>query len=566
MQDWPAAFYIAGPARLRTGPGLSGTVAALLERLCVENALITVVSRTCAGNAKLTEPWYGTRFGFRDLRGLRGRLRNAGLGDGLGLPPLNPFLPRSLALKAPRRAPGAFPVPALERTERWDAYFRQDTEHGVPKAYVFVQLLTPLPRGSPELAVAARLYENLVADGLQESLLYYAQVAGLDFNFSISTRGVQLFLGGFDDRLGSFAESALDALLAYKPDPKDFAAQLDVLRRELDSFDSQLPIAQASYWTGLALVVPEIPLEELRRAAAAARPAEVAAFAEQLWRRERLFGTSLCWGNLRQAEADALAAKLQRLDFAPLPPSEWPLPRVAQVPIAPTGPGVVLVHEVMDPAEENSAVELLFQGGSSRGGDPEQMEALAVLQVLASAISDEFYEELRTREQLGYVVSCRADRNEGVFGLLFQVQGAAKSALEVLERIDAFLETVPELLKAKSEAEVAQLADALAEARLARPQSLLGAAQRVWAEIRSREFRWARPAEEALALKKVRKAQVLEAFDTRVASGGALRRRLVSLVVRRGEKARVLAALAKRNAQVIEDLQAFARVQPKWPS
>ena len=30
----------------------------------------------------------------------------------------------------------------------------------------------------------------------------------------------QLFLGGFDDRLGSFAESALDALLAYKPDPK----------------------------------------------------------------------------------------------------------------------------------------------------------------------------------------------------------------------------------------------------------------------------------------------------------------------------------------------------------
>ncbi|CAJ1361394.1 unnamed protein product, partial [Effrenium voratum] len=331
---------------------------------------------------------------------------------------------------------------------------------------------------------------------------------------------------------------------------------------------------------------------ELRRAAAAARPAEVAAFAEQLWRRERLFGTSLCWGNLRQAEADALAAKLQRLDFAPLPPSEWPLPRVAQVPIAPTGPGVVLVHEVMDPAEENSAVELLFQGGSSRGGDPEQMEALAVLQVLASAISDEFYEELRTREQLGYVVSCRADRNEGVFGLLFQVQGAAKSALEVLERIDAFLETVPELLKAKSEAEVAQLADALAEARLARPQSLLGAAQRVWAEIRSREFRWARPAEEALALKKVRKAQVLEAFDTRVASGGALRRRLVSLIVRRGEKARVLAALAKRNAQatgklaadgaafdsapeiceqyrreVIEDLQAFARsaafIQPR---
>ncbi len=29
-----------------------------------------------------------------------------------------------------------------------------------------------------------------------------------------------------------------------------------------------------------------------------------------------------------------------------------------------------------------------------------------------------FYEQLRTREQLGYIVSCRADRNEGVFGHL----------------------------------------------------------------------------------------------------------------------------------------------------
>ena len=63
-----------------------------------------------------------------------------------------------------------------------------------------------------------------------------------------------------------------------------------------------------------------------------------------------------------------------------------------------------------------------------------------------------FYEELRTREQLGYIVSCRADRNEGVFsplatawaksefgiawpfrspGIVFVVQGAAKSAMEV---------------------------------------------------------------------------------------------------------------------------------------
>lgn len=231
------------------------------------------------------------------------------------------------------------------------------------------------------------------------------------------------------------------------------------------------------------------------------------------------------------------------------------LPRIAQLPLTPFGPGVALVHQVMDPLEENSAVELLFQAGTTRSDD---LRGLAEVQVLASVMSDAFYEQLRTREQLGYVVSCRADRNEGVFGVLLLVQGAAKSALEVLERMDAFLATVPDMIRSKTEAEVRQLAEALAEARLARPPQMLSAAERCWGELRSEEFRWARPLEEAVELRQVRKAQVLEAFQRLIAPGGSQRRRLCSLVV-----AGALPQLP--GAQLITDPQAFARSCPKWP-
>eukprot|EP00435_Cladocopium_sp_Y103_P016958 s317_g4.t1 len=471
MQDW--AFprdYIAGNTRLRDGPGLKGTVEALLANLQPSNALVTVVSRSCKGAE--TEKWYGTRYGFRDLHALKQQWQSAKLAPGLGVPPPNPFLPRQLELKAPRQQPDglskAFEGPRLRQEDDWKAYFRQDTEYGVPKAFVFVELPTAILCCDGKNAVAARIYEAMCLDALQEKLLYDAEVAGLAFNFSTSTRGVQLFFGGFDDRLADFASQAMDAVLSFEPNvaPGGFEAQRDKLRRELESFASQPPISQAAYWAGLALVMPEFSIEELQRSAREIRLSDVVQFASKLWDLARTeLKTSLCWGNLRPAEGDMLVAKLrERLKSPGTTGKEAPQPRVAQLPVTPVGPGVALVHDVMDKLEENSAVEVLFQGGSTRGGGAAELQDLAELQVLASVMSDQFYEQLRTREQLGYIVSCRADRNEGVFSIVFVVQGAAKSALEVLARIDAFLDTVPGMLRAKTEAEITQLADSLAQA------------------------------------------------------------------------------------------------------
>lgn len=572
MQDW--AFprdYVAGNSRLRDGPGLQGTVETLLKTLEPSNALVTVVSRSC--NGVQTEPWYGTRYGFRDLQALKTKWQNATVAPGLGVPPLNPFLPRQLELKAPRQKieglSKTFEAPRLREDEDWKAYFRQDTEYGVPKAFVFVELPTPITTSDRKNAVAARIYEAMCLEALQEDLLYDAKVAGLSFGFSTSTRGIQLFFGGFDDRLTEFATKAMDAVLRYdvQKAPGGFEAWRDKLGRELESFASIPPVSQAGYWSGLALLVPILSVEELQKAAKEIQLSEVADFSKKLWASaKRGQKTSLSLGNLRPAEGDMLVAKLrEQLTSTDAPVKEYLQPRVAILPVTPSGPGVVMVHDVMDKLEENSAVEVMFQVGSSRGAGAQRLQSLAEIQVLASVMSDEFYEQLRTREQLGYIVSCRADRNEGVFSIVFIVQGAAKSALEVLARIDAFLDNVPSMLAAKTDAEITQLADSLAQARLARPQQLLSAAERNWGEIRSRDFLWTRPLDEALAIRQVRKAQVVEAFNRHLAPGGAERRRLCSMVVSGGSGAAVTKSLEGKGAQVISDPQAFARSRPKWP-
>ena len=87
-----------------------------------------MVSRGLA--AKEVEPWYGTRYGLRDLSGLKMQWQQATLEPGLGVPPPNRFLPRQLALKAPKRELSI--QQALEgprkRLTSWAEYFQQDSE------------------------------------------------------------------------------------------------------------------------------------------------------------------------------------------------------------------------------------------------------------------------------------------------------------------------------------------------------------------------------------------------------------------------------------------------------
>jgi len=552
-------------------------VNALLAALVPNNALVTAVSRSFGASARQTEPWYGTRYNLQGLASERARWAAAKPAPGLDLPPPNPFLPRSLALKAPRAPPlprGVSPPPPQERRkdERWQVLFRQDTEFGVPKAYACIELLTGYPRSSARAAVLARLYELLLADGLTEPLLYDARVAGLAFSLSTSARGVELFFGGFDDRLVDFVRASMAALTAFQPDADRarFEAQRDVFTRELESFSSQQPFQQASYWAGLVTVRPNYSVQELRTALKEVTIEEVSTFAERLWRREPLYGVALCQGNLRPEEVDRLVGAVEAsLPFAPLAPAQWPAPAITQVPVRPTGAGCVQLRDAMDAAEENSAVQVSFEAGSGRVGDEEGRTKWASLQVLAAMLRDRFYTQLRTQQQLGYVVSCGADRREGAARFACIVQGAALGPVAVMQRIDAFLQGVRGELAALPEAEVRGIAAGLADARLQRVQQLAASVERSWLEVKSREFQWQRAELEAGALRRVAKADALGAFDRYVAEGGSERRRLVTLVfgaAHRSEKGGAAAAVEALGGEVMGDPKAFAAALPSWPA
>ena len=84
-------------------------------------------------------------------------------------------------------------------------------------------------------------------------------------------------------------------------------------------------------------------------------------------------------------------------------------------------------------AEANSAVQVYLQVGPDNGED------WLLLVVLSRLLEQPFFEDLRTRQQLGYIVGSSVTENAGVRALVLTVQSAVQPPPELEKRIAAFL-------------------------------------------------------------------------------------------------------------------------------
>ena len=208
MQKYPPELYVAGPRRLavddftalsdaaRTGFGsraqFDRTVASVkdyIDRLTVQNSMITVFSKTFANQTDMKERWYGTDFRvtpFSTSSLERWMNPVAAKKLKIELPRKNPFLPSEAGLQV--RYPAAPSEIAAEKSfesrmkpirpprvirddgenGRWKVYFKEDDRFGQPKAFIIFQVLTKQVFSDARRASLANFFELCAIDKLGE--------------------------------------------------------------------------------------------------------------------------------------------------------------------------------------------------------------------------------------------------------------------------------------------------------------------------------------------------------------------------------------------------------------
>lgn len=191
----------------------------------------------------------------------------------------------------------------------------------------------------------------------------------------------------------------------------------------------------------------------------------------------RLKVNALCMGNIDDKGAREVKNVLERHFIEPSTPlhdSELPRFRSMKLPtkeeaVMIFGPGVegqsipVKYQELaVSSSEENNAVELTLQAGA------EAMlgyEGVALVDLVASMAYNSAYNQLRTKEQLGYIVSAYTRKVAGGgWGLTIVVQSSVASPVVLEERIEEWLklfrkeleEMDPQLIAEEAQGIVAQ--------------------------------------------------------------------------------------------------------------
>lgn len=402
---------------------------ALLGHIRPQNTIAMLVAKGVETDR--TEKYYGTKYSYTEVTGPAfAALANPPAVPAVHLPKPNPFVPaRTDVLEVA----GEVKEPARLIDEPGvSLYFLPDAEFRRPMVAQVYRFRLPRDIASVETATLLRFYQACVNEALNE-VAYTAAEAGLKFELGASLEGVVVSIEGYDDSAPRLLDVVAKNLVAFELPEARFEALKERIVRELSNFP------RSDAWQILAetrrAVVREFhfrPDEQLE-AARTVTLAQVREFAARLYSRGRL--EALIHGNVTADEAVRATRHLvDALKPAPIGEEEVLRRRLLDLP---AGAEVVTSEQLV---VNNSAYRQEYMLGAAT---PERR---AATMMLANLIGEPFYSELRTRQQLGYIVFGGAGDEENTCFAYFIVQSGDHPADVVRQRAEAFIGGIPAML------------------------------------------------------------------------------------------------------------------------
>lgn len=502
----------------------------VLDRLNPQNFSAIVIAKGDE-NAKGVEreKWYGTAFKRSSfsrafLEECEKMRQEAGAGE-FSLPSQNLFLPDDFSLRCKDVAESAeeeFGPSLIVDTLQSRLWHKLDREYCLPKAESYFHLSSPLAYATPMDSVLTHMFVLCASDALTE-LTYDAALAGLHYSLENGRYGICLKVSGYNQKQGHLLSELTKRIAALEIDERRFSVLREAYLRQLKSWPLEQPYKQAMTYSNQCLAQRAHTNEE--KLAAAEKGLSIQAlrdFVPRLLASVHIEG--LCHGNLRKAEAEELLERVWRgLEEGGKTPTRLAPELMERDREVALNDGSSCFYQRPNTSQPNSALELILQTGvQERRGN-------VLLELVGQLLSEPAFDQLRTKESLGYIVFSGTRRAHGAQGLRFLVQGE-KDPREVEQRVEAFLAAQRLRLADLSSEEFTTAVEALASQRLEKPKKLKQRARIFWSEIQSQQFDFQREVAEVELLRKLSKEDLLKYWDAHIAKGAPLRRKLVTQV------------------------------------
>ncbi len=388
----------------------------------------------------------------------------------LRLPGLNEFIPEDLTLRCDDPASKATFDPEVDYREehpnliidtpKLRLWHKMDRTFRVPKTSIKLQLTSPNVYKSPRAITLNRIFQKVLQDDLN-SYVYDASLAGCNYRVTVSPSNYQLSVSGYSEklphlldvvtsRISSLIEEMKEGEEAHPALAKIFAKARDDLLRQTKNYVYDSPYETATYNLRNMGEAPVWHIRdyigEMEGPDAEAEPLSLKECAEAA--EECLFGrtkaVSLCIGNIDEKGCQEVAEVISNhfLKKRPLIEDETPTFRSLKMPTKAEAMQIYgetvgsnevpIIYEDLahSESEENNAVDLMLQTGSSFELG---FEGLAIQELIASMGYNSAFNQLRTKEQLGYIVAAVVKKSTGGGNGLHVIVQSSSTLPPVLE-------------------------------------------------------------------------------------------------------------------------------------
>lgn len=166
--------------------------------------------------------------------------------------------------------------------------------------------------------------------------------------------------------------------------------------------------------------------------------------------------------------------------------------------------------DVPDDANENSCLVSYYQYGHDRLDDGK----ISLLNQLSQQFLNEAtFDQLRTKEQLGYVVFTQAKATRDVYGAWFLIQSPTKNCEYIRNRLDIHLAKMRQKMRDMSDEDFAKTSSAVMTVVSEKDKNSGEDFGRMWNEFATHHHQFDRQEREIAMLKTITKAELQAYFE-----------------------------------------------------
>ena len=410
--------------------------------------------------------------------------------DQLFLPTKNPFLPENLSMFDE----DSQPIVQAGSNKNIRIWVDRDLEFATPKSSIFLRLNLPGGLLTAEDRVNSQIYRSIVADALNETV-YPAYLAGLSGQHRVTDSGYEIQIAGFSDKQLILLETIMEQLTHATIDADRFGVLKSNLIRKWLNSSKDYPYRQTMNSISEILISNRWPAQDLASIAESLTLEEL-----ENWRTNKFKEVSidaLLHGNVDDKTQKNLETLLEnQLSIGSVTPIKSKVKELDR--------SMILEVEI---DHDDSAMTIYVQDGD------EDISTRATSTLAGQMLRTPYFSDLRTDQQLGYVVSAGSrlmnDRN----GLIFLVQSPVQGADYLETATQSFLKKYLRSLVEMAEPEFQQHKDGLINNLLQKDKNLGQRSQRYWNDLKKDNLSFNTREKLADAILKLEKPDILSYLE-----------------------------------------------------